>query len=195
MRSKTEWVIGEGKNGKAVPEKMGLAPEQGKGIEYEFDLLMELDQKHQATVTKDRTGKFQDETVDRPGEAFGLALYDWLSSGTAVPVPEAKPAKTGKARAGDAKTPPAKKPPVEQPATGSLKERGKAIVQEIGQLITSVPESGQAWFTEGEKEEARQLIQSIKLDEAGIRDLEDLKGFLTDELGKRKAKEEGARAA
>jgi hypothetical protein len=26
MRSKTEWVIGEGKGGKIMPEKMGLAP-------------------------------------------------------------------------------------------------------------------------------------------------------------------------
>ena len=64
MRSKTEWVIGEGKNGKVAPEKLGLTPEQGRGIEYEFDLLLEMNQKHQATVTKDRTGKFQDEAIE-----------------------------------------------------------------------------------------------------------------------------------
>ena len=85
MRSKTEWVLTANKDGKAVPEKMGLAPEHGKGIEYEFDLLMELDQKHQATITKDRTGKYQDKVIDKPGEDFGVALYDWLSSGVAVP--------------------------------------------------------------------------------------------------------------
>jgi hypothetical protein len=28
MRSKTEWVIGDGKNGKSAPQKVGLAPEQ-----------------------------------------------------------------------------------------------------------------------------------------------------------------------
>jgi hypothetical protein len=58
MRSKTEWVIGQNKMGKNVPEKLGLAPEQGKGIEYEFDLLVELNQRHQRTITKDRTGSF-----------------------------------------------------------------------------------------------------------------------------------------
>jgi hypothetical protein len=196
MRSKTEWVITATKDGKTAPEKMGLAPEQGKGIEYEFDLLVELDQKHQATVTKDRTGKFQDETIDKPGEDFGVALFDWLSSGTAIPVPlpETKPAKTGKARTGDTKTAPAKKPPVEQPTTGSLKEQGKGIVQEIGQLITAVAESGQAYFTEGEKEETRKIIESIHSDEAGIRDLADLKVFLTDELAKRKAANESKAA-
>ncbi len=55
MRSKTEWVIGTGENGKIAAEKLGLAPEQGKGIEYEFDLLLELKQNHFATITKDRT--------------------------------------------------------------------------------------------------------------------------------------------
>jgi KaiC/GvpD/RAD55 family RecA-like ATPase len=83
MRSKTEWVIGTGKDGKIAPEKVGLAPVQGKGIEYEFDLLIEFDQHHVATVTKDRTGKFQDEAIEKPGEDFGVALYEWLASGKA----------------------------------------------------------------------------------------------------------------
>jgi hypothetical protein len=48
--------------------------------EYEFDLLVEFTQTHQAVVTKDRTGKFQDETIDKPGEDFGVALYGWLNS-------------------------------------------------------------------------------------------------------------------
>jgi hypothetical protein len=185
MRSNTEWVIGEGKNGKSVPEKVGLKPEQGKGIEFEFDLLMELDQKHQATVTKDRTGKFQDETIDKPGEDFGVALYDWLSSG--VPETEVKPNKTGKAKTEDVKASPTEKPPAEKPRSGNIKVQGKKIVDEIGAIITTASESGQDYFTEGEKEEARKIIESIHSDEAGIRDLEDLKLFLTDELAKRKA--------
>jgi hypothetical protein len=78
MRSKPEWVIGEGKGGKT-------APEQGKGIEYEFDLLIELNQQHQGIATKDRTGKFQDEVIDKPDERFGDALYDWLASGNIAP--------------------------------------------------------------------------------------------------------------
>jgi hypothetical protein len=98
MRSKTEWVVGEGRNGKSMPQKLGLAPEQGKGIEYEFDILIELDQSHTGTVSKDRTGKFQDETIEKPGEEFGVALYNWLNQGTApasppasVPTPASEP--------------------------------------------------------------------------------------------------------
>ena len=76
MRSKTEWVITQGKDGKTEPQKFGLAPEQGKGIEYEFDLLMEMDQAHYATITKDRTGKFQDETIEKPGRLSGIP--NWM---------------------------------------------------------------------------------------------------------------------
>jgi hypothetical protein len=178
MRSNTEWVIGENKSGKSIPEKIGLKPEQGKGIEFEFDILLELDQKHQAAVTKDRTGKFQDETIDKPGEEFGTALYDWLSVGKAVSSPPetpAKPVKTG------AKS--------KSPDTTSLKEKGNKIVGEIGQLINTAAKTGAPCFTEDEKEEARSIIRSTKLNEAGIQDLQALKEFLAEELEKRNQKE------
>lgn len=83
MRSKTEWTQVETGNGKKRPERIGLAPEQGKGIEYEFDLLLELSTDHTANVIKDRTGKFQDQTIDKPGEEFGVSLVNWLNEGAA----------------------------------------------------------------------------------------------------------------
>lgn len=86
MRSKTEWTTVQNDRGKTVPTRVGLTPEQGKGIEYEFDLLLELNTEHVASVLKDRSGKFQDETIDRPGEDFGAALGAWLSDG-AEPAP------------------------------------------------------------------------------------------------------------
>lgn len=82
MRSKIEWDLVEEK-GKKVPKKIGLAPEQGKGIEYEFDMLVEINQEHFATVTKDRTGKFQDDIIEKPDEKFGASLFDWLNAGAA----------------------------------------------------------------------------------------------------------------
>jgi hypothetical protein len=80
MRSKTEWIT-EQHNGKSAPKRVGLSPEQGKGIEYEFDMLIEISVEHIANVIKDRTGRFQDKTIDKPGESFGKALVDWLSEG------------------------------------------------------------------------------------------------------------------
>ena len=81
MRSKTEWSIESGNNGKTKPVRVGMAPEQGKGIEYEFDLLLELSVDHIGNVLKDRTGEFQDKLIDCPGEEFGEQLVTWLADG------------------------------------------------------------------------------------------------------------------
>ena len=80
IRSKTEWQTAN-KDGKVEPVRVGLAPEQGKGIEYEFDLLLELSPEHVAQVIKDRTGKFQDALIDKPDERFGADLAAWLADG------------------------------------------------------------------------------------------------------------------
>jgi hypothetical protein len=85
MRSKTEWTTVDN-NGKKTPQRVGLAPEQGKGVEYEFDLLVEISTEHIANVIKDRTGKFQDKLIDKPGEDFGQQLAAWLSDGLPSPV-------------------------------------------------------------------------------------------------------------
>ena len=81
MRTKTEWTINLDKNGKSSPTRVGLAPEQGKGIEYEFDMLMEISPEHTINVIKDRTGKFQDRIIQSPDEAFGAEILDWLNEG------------------------------------------------------------------------------------------------------------------
>ena len=90
MRSKTEWTTVDDGRGKKSPQRVGLAPEQGKGVEYEFDLLVEISTEHIANVIKDRTGKFQDKLLEKPGEGFGQELAAWLAEGVK---PQARPAK------------------------------------------------------------------------------------------------------
>jgi len=102
MRSKTEWSIEQTDRGKTKPVRVGLAPEQGKGIEYEFDMLLEMSVDNIGHVIKDRTGKFHDEIIDKPGEELGKELKTWLNTGK-KPV-EREPLDI----------PPA--PPIEQPA-------------------------------------------------------------------------------
>ena len=90
MRSKTEYIVEDNGKGKMAPRKVGLAPEQGKGIEYEFDVLFELSFEHTAHVTKDRTGKYQDKYIEKPGVDFGVELVKWLNEGKdAPPLPAA----------------------------------------------------------------------------------------------------------
>ena len=88
MRSKTEWTTEKDRNGRNAPVRVGLAPEQGKGIEYEFDMLIELSTEHVANIIKDRTGKFQDQLIDKPGEDFGKALAAWQEDDSLPEAPE-----------------------------------------------------------------------------------------------------------
>jgi hypothetical protein len=91
MRSKTEWITVDDGKGRKAPQRVGLAPEQGKGIEYEFDLLVEISTDHIANVIKDRTGKFQDKLIEKPGKEFGAALAAWLADGAPDQAPAPAP--------------------------------------------------------------------------------------------------------
>lgn len=84
-RVKTEWTQEQDGNGKVKPVKVGLAPVQGKDIEYEFDQLITLTPDHQAVFEKDRSGQFQDKIIDKPGEELGKSLAAWLGQGAPPP--------------------------------------------------------------------------------------------------------------
>lgn len=84
MRSETTWEVQENDKGKKVPVRIGTAPKQGKSIEYEFDMLINLSQDHTAHILKDRTGKYQDECLELLDENLGKELGEWLSVGEVV---------------------------------------------------------------------------------------------------------------
>ena len=84
MRSETTWEVQENDKGKKVPVRIGTAPKQGKSIEYEFDMLINLSQDHTAHILKDRTGKYQDECMELLDENLGKELGEWLSIGEVV---------------------------------------------------------------------------------------------------------------
>lgn len=83
MRSKQDWVLTD-KNGKQVPQKVGLAPEQRDGIEYEFTTVLDIAMNHQAQASKDRTGLFDGQTFTITADT-GKALLGWLSGAKEVP--------------------------------------------------------------------------------------------------------------
>jgi len=78
------------------------------------------------------------------------------------------------------------KPKTEE--TPSVHAQREGIKNEIGGIITAASKSGESYFTEDEKEQARQIIKTTKHDEKGLRELQELKGFLSDELSKREKK-------
>jgi hypothetical protein len=89
MRSKTEYVMSE-KNGKQVPEKLGLKAVQREDTEYEFTIVFELNQKHQASVRKDRTGLFKNKYELMLTEEAGKTIANWCNALPPVNRPEVK---------------------------------------------------------------------------------------------------------
>jgi hypothetical protein len=78
MRSKQEYVIEQNDKGKQAPRKVGLAPIQRDGMEYEFTVVFDLAMDHSASASKDRTGLF-DGQLFKPSAETGQALMRWLN--------------------------------------------------------------------------------------------------------------------
>ena len=76
IRSKQDYVLSE-KNGKYVPEKIGLKGITRDGMDYEFSLVLDLDIKHMATASKDRTGLFMDKYPVVPSGLTGERIRTW----------------------------------------------------------------------------------------------------------------------
>lgn len=84
MRSKMDYVMQSGERGKQEVKKVGLAPIQREGMEYEFTLVLDLAMDHSASASKDRTSIF-DGKVFTPSVATGKELLKWLAAGVDVP--------------------------------------------------------------------------------------------------------------
>ena len=76
IRSKQDYVLTD-KNGKMVPEKVGLKGVTRDGMDYEFSLVLDLDIKHQASASKDRTGMFMDKFAFAPSVLTGERIRTW----------------------------------------------------------------------------------------------------------------------
>lgn len=83
MRTKQDYVISE-RNGKMVPEKIGLKVTQRDGVDYEFTLVFDVNIKHYATASKDRTNLFMGKPEFVIGKNTGQLILDWCNSGVNV---------------------------------------------------------------------------------------------------------------
>jgi hypothetical protein len=80
MRTKQDYVLNQ-KNGKYVPEKVGLKAVQRDGVEYEFTIVFDIDIKHFATASKDRTNLFGDKPEFVITQGVGRKIREWCNSG------------------------------------------------------------------------------------------------------------------
>jgi len=92
MRSKQEYALEKDeKTGKNRVRKLGMGVVQRDGIEYEFTVLLDIEQNHHAHASKDRTAMFDDE-IFLIDEKTGQRLATWLNEGKDAPPEKAKSA-------------------------------------------------------------------------------------------------------
>lgn len=82
MRTKQEYVLETNAKGKQQPRKVGTAPIQRDGLEYEFTVVFDVNMAHRATASKNRTTLFNDdEPIDLASPEVAGAIRDWLANG------------------------------------------------------------------------------------------------------------------
>ena len=111
MRTKQEYVLEENEKGRKVPRKVGMAPIQRDGVEYEFDVVADLNLDHDLIVAKTRCAQADGLVIRKPGQEFAELLKNWLDGGepakpkTEPPKPEKQPEAPKSAAASVVSTP------------------------------------------------------------------------------------------
>lgn len=93
MRSKMDYVQEKDeRTGKTAIRKVGMAPIQRQGMEYEFTLVGDMDIDHKFIVSKSRCAVLADAVVSKPDGVFFKRFLDWLNEGEEVkPAPKPTP--------------------------------------------------------------------------------------------------------
>lgn len=95
MRSKMEYAMSETEKGgrkRTEVVKLGMAPIQRAGVEYEFDIVIDMDATNIGNVSKSRCSAMSGASIFQPSPAFIDPLIEWLESGdVATWRPDKKP--------------------------------------------------------------------------------------------------------
>ena len=92
VRSKMDYVLETGANGKTMPRKVGMAPVQRDDLPYEFDVFCSMESDNTLIVDKSRCPALSGAVIAKPNGSVADTLKVWLS-GEVPPVP--RPAEEG----------------------------------------------------------------------------------------------------
>jgi hypothetical protein len=81
VRRKTDYEINKDGNGKTQVTKAGLKEITRDGFEYELTVNFNLDERHNCTISKDRTGLFIDKPFFTITEETGELIKKWCEDG------------------------------------------------------------------------------------------------------------------
>jgi hypothetical protein len=88
MRSKQDYVQEKNDKGYTVIRKVGMAPVQRDGFEYEFDVFFDMDYDNNAIVSKSRCPALSGQVIAKPGAQVAKILKEWLGGTTAQDAPQ-----------------------------------------------------------------------------------------------------------
>jgi energy-coupling factor transporter ATP-binding protein EcfA2 len=92
MRTKTAYEESKDNNGKTKRVKIGLAPVQRDGMEYEFDLVGLMDDENTLIVDKSRCPAYTGKALSKPGVKAFTPFRDWLAGESRTDTPPTKAA-------------------------------------------------------------------------------------------------------
>ena len=78
IRAKQDYILSE-KNGKTVPEKIGLKGVTREGMDYELTIVFDINMNHQAKASKDRTSLFDKAPEFVISEKTGQRILQWCN--------------------------------------------------------------------------------------------------------------------
>lgn len=78
MRSKQEYSAEKGASGKTEVKKLGMAPIQRDGMEYEFDVVADMDIDNNMIIQKSRCSKLSGQIIPKPDKKVADTLKEWL---------------------------------------------------------------------------------------------------------------------
>lgn len=82
MRTKMEYLVDKNEEtGKTKVSKVGLKPVQRDGVDYEFDVVGDMDEENTLTITKSRCFELSGQVIRKPDTDLAKVLYEWLQDG------------------------------------------------------------------------------------------------------------------
>lgn len=132
MRQKHEYVLEEDSKGKKVPRKVGMAPVQRDGMEYEFDVVADLDIQGNVTIGKTRCPDLNGALLKHADvKGMGEKLKAWLSDGAPPPASAPEVVKFDKPPADDWSTDGAPQTPLAKLEVALTSAQSKADVDKL----------------------------------------------------------------
>lgn len=133
MRTKNDYVEElNSSTGKMQRRKVGLAPVQREGLEYEFDMVGYMDEDNTLIVDKTRCSSYTGKAIPKPAEKDFLPFCDWLK-GAAPAVAPATPASDG-----EIASPPSSSSMEQQPVRPARAEDIPEAVQQMWRQMSNL---------------------------------------------------------